>query len=483
MSRLTERFSRPLASWKPPLTIAQILSWADAYHAVTGHWPSGNSGPIRQAVHGETWGSINCALGKGHRGLPAGLSLARLLQQERGLKPKTDLETMRAAVEETRALMAERRGGQATLTPETIVAWADAHHAATGRWPTFRSGRVAGVPGETWNTINQALCRGRRGLPGGSTLARLLVAHRGRAALNGPPELVVEHVLAWADAYRAAHGHWPTDESGVVADAPSETWRGISLALQKGHRGLPGGSSLARLLAQRRGTRNRKALAPLSIDQILAWADAHHAATGEWPARRSGPVRGAPGDTWGAIDSALLSGGRGLPGRSSLPGLLDEHRPERMRLLSLETIRAWAEAHRQVHGLWPAATSGPVADAPGEDWAGIDTALRMGRRGLPGGTSLAQLFGRSVDPTLRGDRPKLSLEQVLAWGDAYHADHGRWPRPTSGPVAGAPGERWVNIEQALRTGRRGLPAGLSLAKLFAGRPVPVPPPPRDGQVS
>src|SRR5689334_24795415 len=46
---------------------------------------------------------------------------------------------------------------------------------------------------------------------------------------------------------------------------------------------------------------------------ILAWADAHHAAEGEWPIKRSGPVRGAPGESWVTIRRLLKDGGRGLP--------------------------------------------------------------------------------------------------------------------------------------------------------------------------
>jgi hypothetical protein len=459
-------------SERPHLTVAQILEWADSYHALTGHWPSCKSGPIRQAVHGETWRQIDKALMIGYRGLLGGLSLARLLQQERGLKPRIDPEKMQACAEEYRALMAERRQGQASLSEEAIVAWADAYHEASGRWPTFRSGPIAGIPGETWSTINAALILGRRGLPGGSTLARLLVANRGREALNGPPELSVERVLAWADAYHTAHGRWPVESSETVTEASSETWKGISMALLKGNRGLSGGSSLARLLAEHRDVRNLQALPRLSFDQILAWADAHHAATGDWPSEGSGPVRDVAGENWRAISFALYKGHRGLPGGSSLARLLDTHRPERLRILALDTIRGWAEAYRARHGLWPATTSGPVADAPGEYWDKIDEALRFGRRGLPGGSSLARQFGPSIDPALRGVRPRLTLDQVLAWGDAYYAENGQWPRRVSGRVAGAPGERWVNIDQALRHGVRGLPAGLTLAKLFAGRSAP-----------
>jgi hypothetical protein len=60
------------------------------------------------------------------------------------------------------------------LTVEQVLAWADAHHAHTGRWPTAKSGPVEGAPGETWLDVNGALIWGRRGLPRGSSLARLL---------------------------------------------------------------------------------------------------------------------------------------------------------------------------------------------------------------------------------------------------------------------------------------------------------------------
>jgi hypothetical protein len=35
-----------------------------------------------------------------------------------------------------------------------------------------------------------------------------------------------------------------------VADAPGETWAAINTALVRGHRGLPGGSSLSWLLSE-----------------------------------------------------------------------------------------------------------------------------------------------------------------------------------------------------------------------------------------
>ncbi len=62
------------------------------------------------------------------------------------------------------------------LSYPEILAWADAHHARTGEWPTVRSGRVRENESENWNAISAALDKGYRGLPGGLTLAQFLAA-------------------------------------------------------------------------------------------------------------------------------------------------------------------------------------------------------------------------------------------------------------------------------------------------------------------
>jgi hypothetical protein len=71
---------------RPPLTVEQILAWADAYHGRTGRWPAAASGPVEGAP-GETWANVNAALSDGYRGLPGGDSLARLLDRRRGRGP------------------------------------------------------------------------------------------------------------------------------------------------------------------------------------------------------------------------------------------------------------------------------------------------------------------------------------------------------------------------------------------------------------
>jgi hypothetical protein len=419
----------------------------------------------------ETWASINIALSMGYRGLPGGTTLCRLLAEHRGIHHPRDARA---------------------LSVEQILEWADHHHAATGDWPTIDSGAVLGADGERWSALNEALSRGRRGLPGGGTLRRLLDAHR-------PVQrnwLTVEQIRAWGEAHRAATGQWPGPRSGAVAVAPGETWQNINQALSKGCRGLPGGTTLNDLFGDAARHRPARGWPRVCIPEILAWADAHHAATGRWPTTNSGPVRDAPyALNWSAVQRALVRGYRGLPGGQTLARLLEEERGYTPRMsakavraraaklrrlmaarggrvrrdtLSAQQILEAAEAHHAATGRWPSRLSGPIAAIPGDTWYTVNRALVLGLRGLPGGSSLARLMAEQLPAYSR----VLTVEAIVAWGEAHHARHGRWPTRKSGPVIGALGEKWPNLEEALRTGGRGLPAGLSLARLFAGRKDP-----------
>jgi hypothetical protein len=210
---------------------------------------------------------------------------------------------------------------------EEILGWADAHYARTGEWPDVDTGFVEDAwYQEKWHNIDCCLRRGYRGVPGDSSLAQLLEAERGVPNQKALPRLTEEQILAWADAHHARTGDWPGSPSGPVAEAPEETWSAIERALARGHRGLHGGSSLAQLLARRRGVANKAGIPPLTVDQVLAWAEAHYERTGAWPAGHSGPIAEAPRETWRKVDVALRRGLRGLPPGGSLAQLLAEHR-------------------------------------------------------------------------------------------------------------------------------------------------------------
>jgi hypothetical protein len=161
--------------------------------------------------------------------------------------------------------------------------------------------------------------------------------------------------------------------------------------LSQGHRGLPKGGSLIKLLAEHRGYRHRNYLPRLTAQKVLAWVDAHKRRTGQWPHRDSGPVLDAPGETWNGVDLALSRGARGIKARTTLADLLARGRgrknPAGLPPLDPDRILAWTEAHHTLFGVWPTRLTGP-SGSTGETWLAVDKALRDGRRGLPGGSSL-----------------------------------------------------------------------------------------------
>src|SRR5579859_4074188 len=184
----------PTTARQAPLTVDQVLAWADQWHARCGQWPTKRSGPIPESL-GERWSAVNNALYNGSRGLPKNSSLARLLQEHRGTR---------------------NRGNLAPLNERQIVAWAKAHHRRTGKWPQTMSGLIPNTLAESWLTVHQALQNGRRGLRGGNSLARLLHVRCGAPYQRALRRLTEAEILQWVDAHHQRTGEWPRAESGKI---------------------------------------------------------------------------------------------------------------------------------------------------------------------------------------------------------------------------------------------------------------------------
>lgn len=289
-------------------------------------------------------------------------------------------------------------------TVARILRWCDEFHLTHGRWPTGDDGRVAGTADETWWAIDVALARGNRGLPGGTTLARLLLEHRGRPHHLLPPDLTIPEILRWADAHHRRTGDWPDPhDANPIPTAPEgTTWTAIHTALVRGIRGLPGGDSLPRLLERHRGVRNHLSAPPLTEAVILGWADDHRRRTSRYPRHGDGPIPGTR-ETWAGVENALVKGTRGLPGGDSVAKLLARRRGVRNKadlpLLTVEQITTWAVAHKARTGNWPTAHAGGIADAPGEAGRSHGRWSWWPRRGIAGVTAAAvDPAGRPVVP-------------------------------------------------------------------------------------
>jgi hypothetical protein len=160
-----------------------------------------------------------------------------------------------------------------------------------------------------------------------------------------------------------------------------------------------------------------RAAAPLSEEQIVAWAQEYQATHGHLPRATTTEIDGTNGETWLGIDLALRRGLRGLSGNLSLARLLkaklgSAEQPAGGRL-NLEQILRWADYHQEQTGVWPRWNSGTVLDAPTETWTKIDRALFLGTRGLPGGMTLLRLLRENGRTVIRRDAWKPEEDALL----------------------------------------------------------------------
>jgi hypothetical protein len=212
----------------------------------------------------------------------------------------------------------------------------------------------------------------------------------------------------------------------------------------------------------------------LTKSAIADWARAHRARSGQWPTAASGPIPESRGDTWGTINTALILGTKGLPGGTTLDEFLSFYRfnpfphiKRRPAKLSEPTIREWAEAYFDEHGRWPYQHAGLIPNSGGLTWMAVDNALRVGPKGLPGGSSLAVLLRKRRGSIRNVHSTPLTKKRILQWADAYHDRTGRWPTARSGEIPEAPGATWQAVMTALHSGYRGFRGGVTLGQFLA----------------
>ena len=274
------------------------------------------------------------------------------------------------------------------------------------------------------------------------------------------PPLTEEQILGWADAFYEKNGKYPSPHSGKVREGSGDKWMALDMALKLGLRGLPGGTTLSRLIAANRVVHVDRTRKKITFDQISEWVDAYHARTGEWPQGESGEIPEAPGETWRKIDSLIRRRTSQDDEPLSLAKYLHKTRGVRIHNLlpplTEEQILRWVDSHLERTGALPTAQSGEVADAPGEFWSRIDTALIGGQRSLPKGGSLPKLLAVHRGRKHKYMMPPIELEAVSLWVLNHYTRHGRLPRVMDGAIDEAPDMTWSVLDNAFRAGRRGL---------------------------
>lgn len=290
-----------------------------------------------------------------------------------------------------------------------------------------------------------------------------------RARNDGP--LSDEQILADRDAFFSSHDRDPDRNDGDVATRPGETWSGYEQALFKGHRGLqPPGRTLLQLFEKHRGSYNARNR-PLTLALIRRRGAEFLAKHEQWPTKDTGQVEGEPiGETWARWEAALQQGLRGI--RRPFPSLAtlftggDPRKTNRaLRLERWRSLPKVEELMKEFNGRtggWPTETTvDPELRArTGETWRRLNTWLHVAH-GLTLVALTRRIGGRNKNRPGPLDLVRLRREVL-----AYIAKREEKPTKGSGPIEGWPGEHWGNVDQVLKTKRRGtdvLPVPMSLS--------------------
>lgn len=393
-----ELLRKAIQSAASQLDETQIIDWVKKHIEQYGKKPGKHTGTVEFAEgehKGITWAAIDIALKKGLRDLPGKSCLVKLIKEKLGIRSYHN---------------------PPALPTQLIIDWITLFINKYERKPNMSDGNIEFAEGEyareTWSGVNAALWRGGRGQPGKSSLASLIQENFGIKNIQDLPALSATLILDWIKQYIDVHGKKPNRTSGIIEPVSEEykgiTWTIINTALEVGTRGLPGGSSLAKLIDNKMGIANPMNLPLLNEELIINWVTQFINTHKEKPLRSSGVIEFASADhkgiTWLAVDSALKRGSRGISGKSSLASLIAKtfSFKNHMNLspLTEEMIVGWVTQYIDIHGEKPTQNSGIldfVSEAyKGITWLAINTALDKGGRELLGGSSLAKLIEKHL---------------------------------------------------------------------------------------
>jgi len=133
--------------------------------------------------------------------------------------------------------------------------------------------------------------------------------------------------------------------------------------------------------------------------------------------------------------------------------------------LTEEQIISWAKEWFEKYGKWPTANSGEIEGTNGENWTALNSATSAALRGFPRKISLANLLQEHGLKKNKANQGALTEEQIVGWMDRHFVATGKWPTQRSGKVLGAKHDKWLDIDNALASGSRGLPGNSSIATL------------------
>jgi hypothetical protein len=280
------------------LTEEKIIGFVKSFYKVHGRYPAAHTKENDGLPEGYTWITIDSALTHCSQGITAKSSIAKLISKHLGVRYKGDLPD---------------------FSEEKIVEWAKKYFLVHNKYPSIRTKPSDWLPeGETWIALDIALKRGTRGLPGGSSVAKLFEKYFGIRNKTNIPKISEQCIIDYMIVFKDKYGYFPHAHSKENEMLPSgESWHGFDKALRNARRGLTK-TTLASLKEKYFGIKNILTLTKLFEKQITKWVIEHYNKYGEYPSKKT-EINSLPnGECWRKLEADLAQGHRGLPGNNSL---------------------------------------------------------------------------------------------------------------------------------------------------------------------
>lgn len=514
------------------LNLDKIKECLLVHRQLTGEWLTESAvGPNNKSYileYGPYAGKISVkalshALAKGVRGLSAGQSIPHLNE----------------AISKENKLDYINKLRQEILDLEKVKSSLLTHRLETGEWLAssklsenkksfiLKYGPYAGKI--SVSALEAALQRGSRGLPGGHTIVRLNqdlsdLHNLDYVNVLDQEDLDIDKIKESLLKHRQITGTWlsmnkkmENGDSYVLEHGPyagKMSAQKLQTVLLHGSRGLNKGQTIAQLNEEISRNHNLDYVHPqkqkhFTIEGVKECLLMHYKATGTWLSSVTkdssgnnyvleyGPYAGEVSAR--TLDSFLLKGLRGLPGKHTIAKLneeisddynLDYRNSKNLLPLELEKVKESLLKHRLATGEW-LHTKKRRQDGQGYilehgPYAGqlsigaLQAALGEGLRGLPGNNTILELnkeISRShnlyhFDPR---DQERLDLERVKESLLAHRMATGKW---LSANKKGCSGNGYIlehgyyagkisnmNLQNSLKAGNRGLPGGHTIAQL------------------
>ena len=135
------------------------------------------------------------------------------------------------------------------------------------------------------------------------------------------------------------------------------------------------------------------------------------------------------------------------------------------KALTIEQVLNWCDIYYERNKKYPGQYAKSIPEMQSDTFNNINAAFNQGIRGLPQMTGLAALLAQERGYVHNQNKLSIDLDDVVKEMINFFKENKKFPTADNKQTAGSLDCNWSALNSSLHIGGRGLPKGLSLAKL------------------